>query len=56
MTRDIDDIFKEHMRIDDLFKQLNDTQNVLEIHNAVEEMDEPTAKALLKKYIYARGQ
>lgn len=48
-------IYEELSKANDLFKFLRETSSMSEIHDIIESMDENVAKLVLKKFIYSRG-
>lgn len=53
---EIEKIYEEQSKADDLFKTLSTTQSMSEVYDIIESIDENMAKLVLKKFIYSRGQ
>lgn len=53
---EMEKMFEEQDKANDLFVKLKETQSMSEISDIVQSMDDNMAKLVLKKFIYSRNQ
>lgn len=53
---ELEKLYKDQLKADELFKELNIANTISTITDIVDSMDENMAKLVLKRFIYARGQ